>query len=58
MRVALIQGRSLKPYCQNFKTCQFNESILFICRRKICSGETFRRNCSGANARNMRVSWM
>ena len=50
--VALIQSRSLELYCQNFKTCQFNESRLFICRLKS------EYNCSGENARNMHVSWM
>jgi len=37
---------------KTFKTCQFNESKLFICRIKS------EHNCSGENASNMHVSWM
>jgi len=36
---------------KTFKTCQFNESKLFICRLKS------EHKCSGENARNMHVSW-
>jgi len=50
--VALIQSASLELYYQTFKTCQFNESSLFICRLKS------EHTCSGENARNMHVSWM
>jgi len=50
--VAMIQTRSLELYYQIFKTFQFNESKLFICRLKS------EHNFSGENARNMHVSWM
>jgi len=50
--VALIQSRSLELHYQTFKTSQFNESRLFICRLKS------EHNCSGENARNMHISWM
>jgi len=50
--VALIQSRSLEFTVKTFKTRQFNESKLFICRLKS------EHNCSGENSRNMYVSWM
>jgi len=47
--VALIQSRCLELHYQSFKTRQFIESRLFICRLK------FGHSCSGENARNMHV---
>ena len=50
--MAYIQSRNWNFTIETYKTRQFNESRLFICRIKS------EHICSGENARNMHVSWM
>jgi len=50
--MALIPAEAWNFTIKTFKTSQFNESRLFICRIKS------EHICSGENARNMHVSWM
>jgi len=50
--VAMIKVEAWNFTIKTFKTCQFNESRLFICRLK------YEHNCSRENAGNVHVSWM